>query len=108
VEAQLRLLREYEALAQGGKGLFLRQHGLYTAQISAWRKIRDEKFLKDAPKRGRKAKEVNPLSKELALKERLKRCSTASSSWTCQPRRRSRGCWTRASIWAQKAPFIAS
>lgn len=67
---QLRLLREYEALAQGKKGLFLRQHRLYTAQISAWRKLRDDKFLKDAPKRGRKAKEVNPLAKALAESER--------------------------------------
>lgn len=67
---KLRLLKEYEALPQGGKGLFLRQHGFYTTQISAWRKLRDEKFLKDAPKRGRKAKEVNPLAKELAEKER--------------------------------------
>ena len=67
---QLRLLREYEALPQGEKGLFLRRQGLYTSQISAWRKIRDEKFLKDAPKRGRKAKAVNPLAKELAEKER--------------------------------------
>lgn len=67
---QLRLLREYEALPNGQKGLFLRRLGFYTAQISAWRKIRDDKFLKDAPKRGRKAKEENPLAKELALKER--------------------------------------
>ena len=67
---QLRLLREYEALPQGEKGLFLRRLGLYSSQISAWRKVRDDKFLKDAPKRGRKAKAVNPLSKELAEKDR--------------------------------------
>ena len=67
---QLRLVREYEALPQGEKGLFLRRQGLYSSQICAWRKIRDEKFLKSAPKRGRKAKEVNPLAKELAEKER--------------------------------------
>lgn len=70
---QLRLLREYEALPKGEKGLFLRQHGLYTAQISAWRSLRDEKFLNSASKRGRKAKEVNPLAKELAEKDRLNR-----------------------------------
>lgn len=67
---QLRLLREYEALPQGEKGLFLRRLGLYTSQVSAWRKMRDEKFLKDEPKRGRKAKPMNPLAKELAEKDR--------------------------------------
>lgn len=70
---QLRLLREYEALPQGEKGLFLRRLRLYSSQISTWRKIRDEKFLKDAPKRGRKAKMVNPLAQELAEKERQNR-----------------------------------
>lgn len=70
---QLRLLREYEALPKGAKGLFLRQHGIDTAQISAWRSLRDEKFLNSASKRGRKAKEVNPLAKEVAEKDRLNR-----------------------------------
>jgi hypothetical protein len=67
---QLQLLREYEALAQGKKGLFLRQHGLYTTQISAWRRLRDKRFVQNAPKRGRKAKAVNPLTKKLAEKDR--------------------------------------
>ena len=67
---QLQFLREYEALAQGKKGLFLRQHGLYTTQISDWRKLRDKRFVQNAPKRGRKAKAVNPLAKKLAEKDR--------------------------------------
>jgi hypothetical protein len=67
---QLQLLREYETLAQGKKGLFLRRHGLYTTQISAWRKLRDKHFVQNAPKRGRKAKAVNPLAKALAEKDR--------------------------------------
>jgi len=66
---QLQLLREYEALAQGKKGLFLRRHGLYATQISAWRKLRDKRFVQNAPKRGRKAKAVNPLAKKLAEKD---------------------------------------
>lgn len=63
---QLRLVREYDAMPDGEKGLFLRRTGFYSSQISAWRRIRDEKFLNGAPKRGPKAKEVNPLAKELS------------------------------------------
>jgi len=63
---QLRLLREYEALPQGEKGLFLRRMGLFTSQVSAWRRLRDDKFVNEAPKRGRKAAPVNPLAKELS------------------------------------------
>jgi transposase-like protein len=68
---KLRILREYEALSNGGKGLFLRQQGIYSSNINAWRKLRDQKYLESAPKRGRKAKEANPLSKELAEAQRL-------------------------------------
>jgi transposase len=67
---QVRILREYDGLAHGEKGLFLRQNGLRTTQICAWRKLQDERFIANAPKRGRKAKPVNPLAKELAEKER--------------------------------------
>jgi hypothetical protein len=63
---QLRLVREYDATPAGEKGLFLRRTGFYTTQISSWRKIRDDEFLEGAPKRGPKAKEVNPLAKELS------------------------------------------
>jgi len=63
---QLRLLREYEALPQGEKGLFLRRMGLFTSQVSAWRRLRDDKFVNEAPKRGRKAAPANPLAKELS------------------------------------------
>jgi transposase len=68
-----RLLREYEALPNGEKGLFLRQHGIYSSSINAWRKLRDQKYLESAPKRGRKAKEANPLAKELAEAHRRNR-----------------------------------
>jgi transposase-like protein len=67
---KLRILREYEALGSGQKGLFLRQQGIYSSNINAWRKLRDQKYLESAPKRGRKAKEINPLSKELAETQR--------------------------------------
>ena len=67
---QLRLLREYDALEHGKKGLFLRQNGLRTTQISAWRRLQEERYIANAPKRGRKAKPVNPLAKELADKDR--------------------------------------
>lgn len=63
---QLRLVREYDAAPAGEKGLFLRRTGFYSSQISAWRRIRDDKFLNGAPKRGPKAKAVNPLAKELS------------------------------------------
>lgn len=67
---QLRILREYDALEHGKKGLFLRQNGLHTTQLSAWRKLQDERYIANAPKRGPKAKAVNPLAKELAEKDR--------------------------------------
>ena len=67
---QVRILREYDALPYGEKGLFLRREGLATTQISAWRKLQDERFIANAPKRGPKAKAVNPLAKELAEKDR--------------------------------------
>ncbi len=68
---KLALLREYEALAKGEKGLFLRRQRLFSHQINAWRKIRDQKFLDEAPRRGRKAKKNNPQAKEMAEKDRL-------------------------------------
>lgn len=80
---KMRLLREYEALSRGEKGLFLRREGLYSSLISAWRKQRDDKLEKSS-KRGRKPKPVNPLAKKLAeaerenrrLKKRLKTAET--------------------------------
>ena len=60
-------------MGHGEKGLFLRQNGLHTAQLSAWRKLQDERFIANAPKRGRKAKPMNPLAKELAEKDRQNR-----------------------------------
>ena len=66
---KMRLLREYEALGRGEKGLFMRREGLYSSSISNWRKQRDEK-LETSSKRGRKPKVENPLAKELAERDR--------------------------------------
>ena len=74
---KLRILQEVENCTEpGGVGKILRREGLYSSNLSDWRRARDKGLL-DAMsprKRGRKPKEKNPLADEVAKlqKEKLK------------------------------------
>jgi transposase-like protein len=68
-EYKRRILREYEAQEPGEKGAFLRREGLYSSNITNWRRQRERGELDGLKpkKRGRKA---NPQAAEIArLKE---------------------------------------
>ena len=80
-EYKIRILREAEACrGDGDIGALLRREGLYSSNLTAWRRQRDaiaKEGLK-ARKRGRKAKQIDPRVKELErenalLKRRLKK-----------------------------------
>jgi transposase len=70
---KLQILQEADACTQPGQlGAFLRSKGLYSSNLTTWRRQRDEGLL-DAlspKKRGRKEKEKNPLSPRVAELER--------------------------------------
>ena len=74
-EYKLRIVREADAFGKGdGDGdvaALLRREGLYSSQLSSWRRQRDEiaKVGMTSRKRGRKAKAEDPRVKEL---ERVK------------------------------------
>ena len=84
---KLQILQEADACTEPGQlGAFLRSKGLYSSNLTTWRKQRDEGLL-DAlspKKRGRKEKEKNPLAPRVAdlqrenegLKRKLKRAET--------------------------------
>ncbi len=80
-EYKLRILRKADACkGDGDVGALLRREGLYSSQLAAWRRQRDEiaKAGLKARKRGPKAKVVDPRVKQLArenarLKRRLER-----------------------------------
>jgi transposase-like protein len=76
-EYKLRILREADACkGDGDVGALLRREGLYSSQLAAWRRQRDElaKAGLKARKRGRKAKAVDPRIKQLERENaRLKR-----------------------------------
>jgi len=73
-------------MESGEIGALLRREGLYHSNINTWLRQRDEGVLHglSPKKRGRKAREVNPLAKEVArlerenkkLSEKLKRAET--------------------------------
>ncbi|MBW1707123.1 MAG: transposase [Deltaproteobacteria bacterium] len=66
---KLRMLKKAEACTGPGQlGSLLRQEGLYSSNLTTWRKQRDEGLLiAMAPKkRGRKAQPKNPLGLEVA------------------------------------------
>ena len=67
---KLEVLKKADACTQSGElGSLLRKEGLYSSNLTTWRKQRDQGFL-DAmspKKRGRKKIEKNPLSKEVAI-----------------------------------------
>jgi transposase-like protein len=70
---KLRILKAYDSCAAPGEiGAFLRREGLYHSNINTWLRQRDEGVLHglSPKKRGRKAREVNPLAKEVARLER--------------------------------------
>jgi len=70
---KLQILAEVEKCTQPGQiGSLLRREGLYSSNLTTWRKQRDEGQLQglNPKKRGRKAKPVNPLARRAAELER--------------------------------------
>lgn len=71
-EYKLRILQETDTCAEGQIGAILRREGLYSSNLTAWRRQRQQgqlAALRD-DKRGRKAVPANPLQSEV---ERLQR-----------------------------------
>ena len=83
-EYKIRILREFDACkGDGDIGALLRREGLYSSQLAAWRRQRDEvaKMGLKARKRGPKPKAVDPRVKQLErenvrLKQRLEQAET--------------------------------
>ena len=83
-EYKLRVLRKADACkGDGDIGALLRREGLYSSQLAAWRRQRDEltKAGMKARKRGPKPKDVDPQIKRLErenarLKQRLEQAET--------------------------------
>jgi len=70
---KLRILQEYDTCTVPGEiGALLRREGLYHSNINTWLRQRDKGALHGLTprKRGRKAKQVNPLAREVARLER--------------------------------------
>jgi len=75
-EYKLRVLQEADACRESGEiGALLRREGIYSSHLITWRRQRDEGALSGLKpkKRGRKAKEQNPLARQLAAVERENR-----------------------------------
>lgn len=85
-EYKARILQEADQLSRGELGALLRREGLYSSQISEWRKQRAHAMKKwmEPQKPGPKPTEPNPLADKLAelereneaLKRRLKQAET--------------------------------
>ena len=76
VEYKLSILEETDRAAEPGEvGAVLRREGLHSSHLTNWRKQRREGTLQglEPKKRGRKAKEKNPLADRVAKLEREKR-----------------------------------
>jgi transposase-like protein len=72
---KLRILEEADACTNPGEiGALLRREGLYSSNLTTWRRQRDKGLLEAlAPrKRGRKPTPVNPLARRVAELEREK------------------------------------
>ena len=70
---KLRVLDEADACTQQGQlGALLRREGLYSSNLTTWRRQREKGLLKamTPKKRGRKRKEENPLTKKVAQLEK--------------------------------------
>jgi transposase-like protein len=66
---KLRMLKKADACTEPGQlGTLLRQEGLYSSNLTTWRKQRDEGLLiaMSPKKRGRKVQPKNPLAPEIA------------------------------------------
>ena len=66
---KLRILEEADACTQPGQiGAMLRCEGLYSSNLTAWRRQREKGLLRamTPKKRGRKEKEINPLAKRVS------------------------------------------
>ena len=73
---KLRILQEAEnCTAPGEVGAILRREGLYSSNLTAWRKQKEQGILQGVTpkKRGRKTKEKNPLAQRVAELERTNR-----------------------------------
>ncbi len=73
---KLRVLAEADLCTKSGQlGALLRREGLYSSNLTTWRRQQDEGLLHalSPKKRGRKKKEKNPLSKKVAQLERENR-----------------------------------
>lgn len=73
---KLRVLQEAEnCTAPGEVGALLRREGLYSSNLTAWRKQKEQGILQSVTpkKRGRKSKEKNPLAQRVAELERANR-----------------------------------
>ena len=84
---KLRILAETDAYTQPGQiGVLLRREGLYSSNLTTWRKQRAQGILQamTPKKRGRKRKQTNPLAKRVAqlekenrrLQDKLKKAET--------------------------------
>ncbi len=72
-QEKLRILKEADACTRPGEqGALLRREGLYSSHLADWRRARaaGELDALSPKKRGRKAKEVNPLEKKVAELQR--------------------------------------
>ena len=73
---KLRILKAVDNCTESGQiGRLLRREGLYSSNLTAWRKARDKGLLQvmSPQKRGRKLKEKNPLATEVAQLQKEKR-----------------------------------
>ena len=86
-EYKLRVLQEADSLKDSGEiGGLLRREGLYSSHVVTWRRQREEGLLSalSSKKRGRRAREHNPLARRVAelegenrdLKKRIKEAET--------------------------------
>lgn len=84
---KLRILAEVDSCTELGQvGSLLRREGLYSSNLTAWRKQRENGLLQSMSpkKRGRKRKEINPLARRVAqletenrrLQQKLKKAET--------------------------------
>lgn len=70
-EYKLKVVREADACSKPGElGALLRREGLYSSHLVDWRRARERGELVNTPKRGRKAKPVDPSAKRVAELER--------------------------------------
>ena len=84
---KLQILQEADVCTEPGqRGALLRREGLYSSNLTTWRRQKDEGLLEalSPKKRGRKEKEKNPLAKKVTelerenerLRKRLKKAET--------------------------------